>query len=488
MPQQDVKRKSRIFAYAETQRQRQDLEQKILWKNPDWARARREELRALKEKEDADRASEVKQEDTDEGRVIKLHRILHPLPKNPSKYQDANGKWQDNPYVDLDPIDATQFEWIDPTKIPRRQWLYRPHYVRGFLSGTFSTGGVGKSSLTIAEALAMVTGKDLLGVQPTDKLRVWYWNGEDPMDELQRRFAAVCLHYKICKQDIGDRLFVDSGRTTPIVIAEDSRSGAIIAKPVMGEVIKTIFNNKIDVLIIDPFVSIHRVSENDNSAVERVAKTWAQIAEVANCAIAIAHHTRKISGSGEATVDDGRGASALLAAIRTARTLNTMSKSDSERLGIPGRNRLNFFRADIGKANLTRPAESADWFNIQSVRLGNEVGGGGDEVGVVAHWDIPEDVAPRIGAEGIRKIQQALKVDGPWREDRRSRGWAGEAYAEALGLDITRKAVANAIARGLQALVKAGFLKRTTTRDHTRQIRAFIEAGAPVADDAVVLL
>jgi hypothetical protein len=41
----------------------------------------------------------------------------------------------------------------------------------------------------------MVTGRNLLNAKPKGQLRVWYWNGEDPMEELQRRFAAVALHY-----------------------------------------------------------------------------------------------------------------------------------------------------------------------------------------------------------------------------------------------------------------------------------------------------
>ena len=72
------------------------------------------------------------------------------------------------------------------------------------------------------------------------------------------------------------------------------------------------------VVIVDPFVSCHRVNENDNSAIERVAKSWARVAEETNCSVMAAHHNRK-TGSEGATVDDGRGASALRDAARTAR-------------------------------------------------------------------------------------------------------------------------------------------------------------------------
>src|ERR1700733_10365984 len=158
-------------------------------------------------------------------------------------------------------VKATPFVWIDASKIPMRDWLYKPHYIRKFASLLLSSGGVGKSSTLIVEALAMVTGRDLLNVQPDELLRVWYWNGEDPIEELERRFAAVNKHFNITQEDIGDRLFLDSGRTMPIVMAEESKGGLKIATPLIDGVIKTLQDNQIDVLIIDPFKSSHHVNE-----------------------------------------------------------------------------------------------------------------------------------------------------------------------------------------------------------------------------------
>ena len=66
---------------------------------------------------------------------------------------------------------ATPFTWLDPAKIPPREWLYGEHYVRRYLSATLATGGVGKSSLSVVEALAMVSGKPLLGTAPKERLR-----------------------------------------------------------------------------------------------------------------------------------------------------------------------------------------------------------------------------------------------------------------------------------------------------------------------------
>jgi hypothetical protein len=194
------------------------------------------------------------------------------------------------------PIAATPFSWIIPSMIPPRQFLYGKHLIRQFMSTTVAPGGIGKSSLGIVEGLAMASGKPLLGIQPEHRLRVWLWNGEDPLEELQRRVMAAAQHYGLTPADLEGYLFLDSGRRMPIIIAEQMRDGAKIAVTVVEAVTQTIQKNGIDVVTIDPFVSSHRVSENDNNAVERVAKTWAAIADRTGAAIDLVHHTRKTGG------------------------------------------------------------------------------------------------------------------------------------------------------------------------------------------------
>ncbi len=131
------------------------------------------------------------------------------------------------PQLPRHPVRATPYLWTNPRDIPPRQFLYGRHLVRGFVSATVATGGVGKSSLKIAEALAMVSGRDLLAVGGIKRpLRVWYWNLEDPRDELRRRIQATAMRYGLDRADIDDRFFVDTGREQELVIAEfNSRRG-----------------------------------------------------------------------------------------------------------------------------------------------------------------------------------------------------------------------------------------------------------------------
>jgi hypothetical protein len=385
---------------------------------------------------------------------------------------------------------ATPARLPDPRSIPTRQWLYKPHYVRQIVSATVSTGGIGKSTLVIAEALAMASGKALHGTAPCGKLKVWYWNGEDPTLELERRVAAAMKHYSIAADDAAGGLFIDSGRATPIAIAIDDGRGVKVDSQLIREMTQTIATNKIDVLIIDPFISSHRVKENDNVGIERVVKSLAGVAEATDCSIMVVHHTRK---TGDAlTVDDARGASALIDAVRTARVLNTMSEHDADLANVDEAERRLHFRSDNGKTNLTRPAERADWFKLESVDLennaSNSIEDDSDKIGVATAWLFPEVEEVTATNADVVCAQDKIRSDGPWRRDQQSESepWVGVAIAETLGVDLRRKAIKRAVARMVKDWIRAGLLKSVTRPDARRKPRSYVEAGNPPATEDIV--
>jgi AAA domain len=341
-------------------------------------------------------------------------------------------------------IRATPYVWVEPESIPLRDWLYGKHLIRKFVSATVAPGAVGKSSLVLAEALAMVSGKPLLGTSPPQKLRVWLWNLEDPIEETTRRVQATAKFYGLNPDDIGDRLFVDSGRDQSMVIAT-TRNGVSIVIPVIDKIIAEMLGHGIDVLIIDPFVSCHQLSENDNQAMDMVAKEWAKIADRTNCAIELVHHTRKQGGTEvEVTTESARGAKALTDACRSVRAVNRMTKEEGERAGLE--NHRSFFRVFKDKANLAPPADKSDWFELKSVDLGNGPGPFGDSIGVVASWEWPDHFAD-VSVADLRLVQ-AKVAGGKWRESPQSPEWVGYAVAGALRLDATSK-IEKAKIRGL---------------------------------------
>jgi hypothetical protein len=383
-------------------------------------------------------------------------------------------------------FEAAHYQWIEPTKIPIRTWLCRPHYIGGFVSLTVAPGGVGKSSLTMTEAIAMASGKPLLGGKPAGPYRVFIVNLEDPMDELQRRAQAICLHFGVTQADLGDRLFVNSGRTQPMVLVTDEGRLAQVNNNLIAEIIATIEENKINVLIVDPLVAAHNVPENDNSKMDLVVRAFNRIAEETGCAVMLVHHLRKTGGE-RGTVDDGRGASSLLAAARSARVINTMTKEEAQGANIEEHQRRFYFRADLGKANLTPPAAVADWYRLVSVHLENGAGadfGEGDHVGVVTAFAYPKAEKLKFAPHDIRRILHLVASGGPWREDLRSRRepWIGEAIAKGMMLDAASPLVRRGIVRVVNDWLAVDLLARVQKRDASRTARYYIEVGPAAAD------
>lgn len=364
-------------------------------------------------------------------------------------------------------IKATPFVWIDPAEIPPRYWLYGAHRLRKFVSVTFAPGGMGKSSLLLAEALAQATGRPLLREYVHERCNVWLWNGEDPVDELQRRVTAACIAHKVEPHEIEGRLFLDSGRSTEMIVVKKVRDELLVAEPVVEEIISELVSNDIDTLIVDPFVLSHSVPENDNGAIDRVARQWARIANTCNCAVELVHHVRKASqGQNEHTVEDGRGAVALLAAARSARVLNRMTKEEGETAGVE--NHRQFFRIDNGKANLAPPADKTTWHQIKSVDLPN-----GDNVGVVMPWKWPDPLAD-MTVGNLLDVQKA--IDGKnYRRSPQSPDWIGNAIAEVLGLDA--EADRKRIATMITVWLKSGALKEGKVTDKRNNVRPIIEVG-----------
>jgi len=399
-------------------------------------------------------------------------------PESPFRTAELNASREERETAIL-AINPTPYSFIEPSALPRREWLYGTHYIRSFVSATVAPSGVGKSSLEIVEALAMASGKPLLGVEPRGQFRVWLWNGEDPMDELNRRVAAAMQLHGLTREDIGGRLWLDSGRDIEIILATETRDGAKISEPVERGLMQAITLNAFDVLQVDPFVSSHRVSENDNNAIDVVAKRWARIADRARVAVELVHHVRKLNGN-EVTVEDGRGASALIAAARPVRAIARMTKAEGTKLGLEGLARRLFRFAD-GKNNLALPADDgAEWFELASQALGNGAGDGldailgGDHVGVVRRFVMPAESASLAGDD--RGAALRLLASGEWRKDvRAGDAWAGVAIGQAMRLDVGDTADMARVKAILSGWIKDGTLREVTRKDENRNMRTFVE-------------
>jgi hypothetical protein len=379
------------------------------------------------------------------------------------------------------PISATPFVWRDPASIPPRQWLFGKHYIRGYATGTVAPGGTGKTAMTIVEALSMSTALDLIGGNPNPvPLKVWLWNLEDPAEEIARRIAAAVQHHGIDPVTLAGRLFVNSGRDTPLVIARKVKDTIKVLEPVVDALVAEIRANGIDVLIVDPFVSSHSLPENDNAAMDAAVKAWARVAHQGNCSVELVHHSRKLGGE-EASVESARGGSAFVDACRGVRVINRMSTEEAGKLGIS--EPRFFFSMMDDKPNMAPPPTSKrDWFQLVSVALPN-----GDDVGAVDRWEKPnplDDVTP----DHLARVQ-ALFAESAYRESDQSPEWGGYAVANVLDIDIGDKSGRTPEQNAARAKVKdilrkwmaAGAIGIETRKDQNRIERRFYTAS-PATD------
>lgn len=379
---------------------------------------------------------------------------------------------------------ATPFNWIDPKTLPRRSFAFGAHYIRKYVSVTVATGGLGKTANSIVDALAMTSKRPLAGTAPRERLRVWLFNAEDPRDELERRIMAACLHYNLKPDDINGHLFLDTGREQEMVIARDDKQGVKINEPIVEAVVAQILQNQIDVMIVDPFVSTHGVNENDNGAIDKVAKLWAHIADRTNCSIDIVHHLRKQQDGREATVEDARGAVSLIGAARSVRVLNRMSEDQAVSGGLNPMDRFGYFSITYGKSNLTPLSHKADWRHLISQALGN---GGKRNLGmmiqdfapVVTEWKWPgaEEIVGALTAEQAMHIKTLLD-NSDYKPAANAKNWAGNAVAYALGIDTDDKGGRSRATGILRAMLKEGELVEVRERDPiSRKEAAFIRSA-----------
>ena len=232
--------------------------------------------------------------------------------------------------------------------------------------------------------------RNLLGEQPTERLRVWFHNGEDNIDELNRRLAAICQHFDIPMEELRGWWFMTSGNEVPLRVAK-GYSNLTIDTRLIKCITEAIGDNQIDATILDPLVTLHGVPENDTGKMDTVVRIFAGIADAQDCAVELSHHTRKLLAGSTAdyALDDMRGASALKDAMRAVRMLNLMTKTDAEGVGIPEFERTSYFRVDRVKGNNAAPPSAAIWRKFVNVDLPNS-----DEVGVVVPWEFPGRAPP----------------------------------------------------------------------------------------------
>jgi RecA-family ATPase len=210
------------------------------------------------------------------------------------------------------------------------------------LSGLLGPGATGKTALRVLQYLSLATGRALAGQHILRRCKVLMLSFEDDQEELQRRILAARLHHGIKTTEVKDWLFYSTPKGIKLAeMRNGSRQLGLLEKQLRHAI------------GLDPFVKLHALEENDNSAMDFVCDVLTTLAMEYDIAVDAPHHTRKgqmIPGDAEA----GRGAGAAKDAGRLVYTLTTMSEDEAKQLGINPEDRATYVRLDKAKSTWRR--------------------------------------------------------------------------------------------------------------------------------------
>jgi AAA domain len=306
------------------------------------------------------------------------------------------------------PLKLAPFKPVAPSEIPPRKWLIYGLLCCRNISLLAGPPGVSKTTLLLMVALALATGReDILGMPVIKRSRVSFWNQEDPIDELQRRVAAICKAFGIKDQELLDEsgkpmLWLNSGVDDPFFLATAGERQQVKRGASVDDMIAEIKANCIEALILDPMVEFHETEESNNGQMRRVMGFAREIVNTTGCAGYIGTHTRKpdkASSKGFAgDMDAIRGASSQVGAARIAHTLLLASADDAKKWSMEG-SHYEYVRLDMAKNNLGRRWSEPRWFRFGEERIGE------DPVGVLKPAPLGpiEDNRADILAEAMHK-------------------------------------------------------------------------------------
>ena len=252
--------------------------------------------------------------------------------------------------------------WADLIKLAGpRPWLIRGLLMLQEVSLLTGWGGLGKSMLSLCIAVFYAAGINFAPfwrIMPevrgqSVKRRVLILAAEDKREEMYRRLAAIGTVFGIDPATVAGRIKIvtpEEGASQAVRIKLFTKSEKSVSRGSTGlrvserkvelnvtelgrQLPRMIEEAGVDLVILDPVVEIHDVTENSN---DEMSEVWKQLIGIAyDCRIAILaiHHESK-SGSGE-LVGGGRGAAVNRDKVRVGLGMTRLTDTDFGKFG-PG--------------------------------------------------------------------------------------------------------------------------------------------------------
>ena len=174
------------------------------------------------------------------------------------------------------------------------EWIAENMIIHKGLHFIAAASGSGKSWLGIDLAIACASGRPWCHFIETAQTKVLYINEEI---ETRKFWGRFCMMHPT---DIPDLHIIQKKNTK-------------VDKPLhMNKIVRYVKEHEIKLVVVDTFVRIHSMDENDNGAVAKLYDRFQEIID-AGAAVVVLHHNKKLAPGSAITQDTMRGASDLAA-------------------------------------------------------------------------------------------------------------------------------------------------------------------------------
>lgn len=215
--------------------------------------------------------------------------------------QMAASELMDNKLKSLEPKEEPVFEIWDWWRFkeegmncPEEDWIVDNMIIHKGLHFIAAGSGSGKSWLGIDLAIACASGRPWCNFIETNRAKVLYINEEI---EKKRFWGRFCMMH----EDDMPNLHVIQKQNTKV------------DRPFyVDKLVQYIKEHEIRLVIIDTFVRVHSMDENDNGAVAKLYDRFHELID-AGAAVIVLHHNKKAAPGTAITQDSMRGASDLAA-------------------------------------------------------------------------------------------------------------------------------------------------------------------------------
>ena len=274
-----------------------------------------------------------------------------------------------------------------------RPWVAKGLLQRKTLTLLSAPGGTGKSLFTVNLALhaafTPVWGAFEFSKTPCTVL---LYSKEDDVDEVSYRVGAACLHNGFNEDSIDEHVKIVTRAHADLVLATCVGGHLAVNMEDVSALKQMISEWGVDLAILDPVISMHRLNESDPGHMDFFAGILTDIATETNCALIVVSHTVKnINKDNVGESSTNRGSSALVYASRRTFILSEPMPEDMIANGMdPSPEECRkYLRVHDAKQNFSEGTKTT-WYFKQSVMLPC-----GESAPVCSPVEVKEEIANR---------------------------------------------------------------------------------------------